>query len=138
MFQNKGAKSKPKVPEPLLGDPIHEAKKPKKKAKVTGLTHAINERDIRIHEFLFQSLPNPPNLEGVDEDRLLEIQRNLQEQLHQRDEKRERNITKRVKEFKKKFNFVNSHLLKGVPTMAALTKSNARQPIGKINLLIRW
>ena len=43
----------------------------------------------------------PPDLEGVDEDRLLELQRNVQEQLHKRDEERERNITKRVKEFEK-------------------------------------
>ena len=44
--------------------------------------------------------------------------------------KKERNITKRVQEFKKTFDFVNSHLLKGVATMAELTK--IRQPMGKI------
>ena len=53
-------------------------------------------------------------------------------QLHQRDEERERNITKRVQEFEKTFDFVNSHLLKGVATMAELTKTDNRQPIGKI------
>ena len=56
----------------------------------------------------------------------------VQEQLHQRDEERERNITKRVQEFQKTFAFVNSHLLKGVATMAKLTKNDNRQPIGKI------
>ena len=40
--------------------------------------------------------------------------------------------TKRVQEFKKTFDFVNSHLLKGVATMAELTKSDNRQPMGKI------
>ena len=54
----------------------------------------------------------------MDEDRLFELQRNVQEQLHKRDEERERNITKRVKEFEKTFDSVNSHLLKGVATMA--------------------
>ena len=49
-----------------------------------------------------------------------------------RDEERERNITKRVQEFEKTFDFVNSHLLKGVATMAKLTKTDNRQPIGKI------
>ena len=44
--------------------------------------------------------------------------------------KKERNITKRVQEFKKTFDFVNSYLLKGVATMAELT--NNRQPMGKI------
>ena len=56
----------------------------------------------------------------------------VQEQLHQREEERERNITKRVQEFEKTFDFVNSHLLKGVGTMAELTKTDNRQPMGKI------
>ena len=46
--------------------------------------------------------------------------------------KKERNITERVQEFEKTFDFVNSHLLKGVATMAELTKSDSRQPMGKI------
>ena len=68
----------------------------------------------------------------MDEDRLFELQRDVQEQMHKRDKERERNITKRVKEFEKTFDFVNSHLLKGVATMAELTKTDARQPLGKI------
>ena len=75
---------------------------------------------------------NPPDLEGMDEDRLLELQNAVQEQLCQGDEERERNITKRVQEFEKTFDFVNSHLLKGVARMAELTKTGNRQPIGKI------
>ena len=68
----------------------------------------------------------------MDEDRLRELQNVVQEQLHQRDKERERNITKRVQEFKKTFDFVNSHFLKGVVTMAKLTKTDNRQSIGKI------
>ena len=56
----------------------------------------------------------------------------MQDQLCKRDEERERNITKRVQEFEKTFDFVNLHLLKGVATMAELTKMDNRQPIGKI------
>ena len=37
-----------------------------------------------------------------------------------------------MQEFKKTFDFINSHLLKGVATMAELTKSDSRQPMGKI------
>ena len=37
-----------------------------------------------------------------------------------------------MQEFEKTFNFVNSHLLKGVAPMAELTKSDSRQPMGKI------
>ena len=103
-----------------------------KKAKATGQPYSIGINDIVIYEFVFKGLPNPPDLEGMDEDRLFELQRNVQEQLHKRDEERERNITKRVKEFEKTFDFVNSHLLKGVATMTELTKANTRQPLGKI------
>ena len=45
----------------------------------------------------------PPDLEGMDEDRLFELQRNVQEQMHKRDKERERNMTKRVREFEKTF-----------------------------------
>ena len=34
-----------------------------------------------MYEFAFEGLPNPPDLEGMDEDRLFELQRNVQEQL---------------------------------------------------------
>ena len=70
----------------------------------------------------------------MDKDRLRELHNAIQEQLHQRDEERERNITKRVQEFEKTFDFMNLHLLIGVATMAKLTKSDNRQPIGKIKL----
>ena len=97
-----------------------------------GQKDKIGIDDIGIFEFIFHGLPKPPELEGIDEDRLRELQNAIQEQLHQRDEERERNITKRVQEFEKTFDFVNSHLLKGVVTMAELTNTDNRQPMGKI------
>ena len=48
------------------------------------------------YKFIFEGLPNPPDLEGVDKDRLFELQRNVQEQLRKGDEERERNITKNL------------------------------------------
>ena len=97
-----------------------------------GQKDKIGIDDIGIFEFIFHGLPEPPELEGIDEDRLRELQNAIQEQLHQRDEEREININKRIQEFKKTFDFVNSHLLKGVATMAELTKTDNRQPMGKI------
>ena len=112
----------------LLGDPVANTTTGTEK----GQKDKIGIDDIGIFEFIFYGLPEPPDLEGVDEDRLRELQNAIQEQLHQRDEERERNITKRVQEFEKTFDFVNTHLLKGVATMAELTKTDNRQPMGKI------
>ena len=112
----------------LLGDPLANTAKGTEK----GQKDKMGIDDIGIFEFIFHGLPELPELEGIDEDRLRELQNAVQEQLHQRDEERERNITKRVQEFEKTFDFVNSHLLKGVATMAELTKTDNRQPMGKI------
>ena len=112
----------------LLSDPLANTAKGTEK----GQKDQIGIDEIGIFEFIFHGLPEPPELEGIDEDRLRELQNAIQEQLHQRDEERERNITKRVQEFEKTFDFVNSHLLKGAVTMAKLTKTDNRQPMGKI------
>ena len=66
------------------------------KEKEKGQKDKVGINDIGIFEFIFHGLPNLPDLEGVDEDRLRELQNAIQEQLCQRDKERERNITKRV------------------------------------------
>ena len=129
--QNKGDKANKGKSDTLLGDPMVNTKVRTHKAKEKGQKDTVGIDDIGIFEFIFQGLPNPPDLEGMDEDRLRELQNAVQEQLRQRDEERERNITKRVQKFEKTFDFVNSHL-KGVATMAELTKTDNRQTIGKI------
>ena len=116
----------------LLGDLVANTAIGIYKTKEKGKKDKIGIDDIGIFEFIFKGLPEPPELEVIDEDRLKELQNVVQEQLHQRDEERERNITKRVQEFEKTFDFVNSHLLKGVATMAELTTADNRQPMGKI------
>ena len=116
----------------LLGDPVANTATGIEKAKEQGQKDKIGIDDIGVIEFIFQGLHEPPELEGIDEDRLRELQNAIQEQLCQRDEETERNITKRVQEFEKTFDIVNSHLLKGVATMAELTKADNRQPMGKI------
>ena len=116
----------------LLGDPMANTATGITNGKEKGQKDKTDIDDIGIFEFIFTGLPQLPELEGVDEDRLRDLQNAVQEQLCKRDEERERNITKRVQEFEKTFDFVNSHLLKGVATMAELTKSDSRQPMGKI------
>ena len=59
------------------------------KAKEKGQKHTIGIDDIGLFEFIFHGLPNLPDLEGVDEDRLRELQNAIQEQLCQREKERE-------------------------------------------------
>ena len=130
--QKKGENADKGNPDTLLGDPVVHTTTCIEKAKEKGQKDKVGIDDIGIFEFIFHSLPNLPELEGMDEDRLRELQNAVQEQLCQTDRERERNITKRVQEFEKTFDFVNSHLLKGVATMAELTKTDNKQPMGKI------
>ena len=109
---NKGDRANKGNLDTLLGDPMVNTEKGTYKAKEKGQKDTIGINDIGIFEFTFQGLPNPPDLEGMDEDRLRELQNAIQEQLCQRDEERERNITKRVQEFEKTFDFVNGQTYK--------------------------
>ena len=83
-------------PDTLLGDPVASTATHIEKAKEKGQEDKIGIDDIGIFEFIFHGLPELPELEGIDEDRLRELQNAVQEQLCQRNKERERNITKRV------------------------------------------
>ena len=76
----------------LLGDPVDNTIPGTDKAKKKGQKDKIGINDIGVFEFIFRGLPEPPGLEGIDEDRLRELQNAIQEQLCQRDEEREREI----------------------------------------------
>ena len=88
-------------PDTLLGDPVANTATGTEKVKGKGQKDQIGIDDIGIFEFIFYGLPELPELEDIDEDRLRELQNAIQEQLCQRDEEREKNITKRVQEFEK-------------------------------------
>ena len=85
----------------LLGDPVANTTTGIEKEKEKGQKDKIGIDDIGIFEFIFKGLPELPELEGIDEDRLRDLQNAVQEQSRKRDEERERNITKRVQEFKR-------------------------------------
>ena len=84
-----------------MGDSAANTATSIEKAEEKGQKDKIDIDDIGIFEFIFYGLPEPPELGGIDKDRLRELQNAIQEQLCQRDKERERNITKRVQEFKK-------------------------------------
>ena len=78
----------------LLGNPMVNTTTGTTNGKEKGQKDKTDIDDIGIFEFIFKGLPEPPELEGVDEDRLRDLQNAVQEQLCKRDEERERNITK--------------------------------------------
>ena len=86
--------------------------------------HAFDPTDVRVYEFCIQGAPNPKDLEGVEEDQLLEIQRTIQENLKERNAERERNITKRMKQYEQKYDFINEVVLESVTQITEMTKSD--------------
>ena len=97
MSQNKADKANKGNLDTLLGDPMVNTKTSTYKPKEKGQNCTVGINDIGIFEFIFHVLPNLPDLEGMDEDRLRELQNAVQEQIHQRD-KKEKEIL--LKEFK--------------------------------------
>ena len=81
-------------PDTLLGDSIANIATGIEKAKEKGQKDKIGIDNIGIFEFIFKGLPELPELEGIDEDRLRELQNAIQEQLCKKDKERERNLTK--------------------------------------------
>ena len=61
-------------PDTLLGDLVANTGTGIEKAKEKGQKDKIGIDDIGIFEFIFYGLPEPPELEGIDEDRLRELQ----------------------------------------------------------------
>ena len=66
--QSKGDKANKGNPDTLLGDPMVNTKTHTYKAKEKWQKDTVGINDIGIFEFIFQGLPNPPDLEGMDED----------------------------------------------------------------------
>ena len=94
--------------------------------------HTFDLGDVCIYEFLIQGAPNPHDLEGIEEDQLLEIQQNIQDKLKQRDEERERNITKRIKQYEEKYDFINKALLESIMHITEMTKTDHPMAAAKI------
>ena len=105
--------------ESPMGNP-HVDKDTTGKAK----SHAFDPTNVRVYEFFVEGTPNPKDLEGVEEDQLLAIQRTIQQKLKERDAERERNITKKIQEYEQKYDFINKALLQSVAQITEMTKSD--------------
>ena len=66
--------------------------------------------------------PEGKELEGIEEEKLLEILRAFQQKLKERDAEREKNITKKIQEYEQKNDFINKALLESVAQITEMTK----------------
>ena len=105
--------------EPLPGDPL-----PGIQATMKVHGHKPDSGDIGTYKFLIEGAPNPPDLEGIKEEQLMQIQQNIQDKLKQRDEEREKNITKRMKQYEVKYDFINKALLESVTHITEMTQTD--------------
>ena len=87
-------------------------------------TYVFDPTDMQIHEFFFEGTPNPKDLEGVEEENILAIQRTFQQKLKKKDAERETNITKTIQEYEQKYDFINKALLESVAKITEMTKSD--------------
>ena len=71
----KGKKADKGNPDTLLGDPVANTATCVEKAKEKGQKDQIGIDDIGIFEFILYGLPEPPELEGIDKDRLRELKK---------------------------------------------------------------
>ena len=79
---------------------------------------------------MIEGAPNPPDLEGIEEDQLLQIQQNIQDKFKQRDEEREKNITKRMKQ--EKYDFINKALLESITHVTEMTQTDHPMASAKV------
>ena len=115
------------IAEPSIGDPV-----PDSQVTVKIYGHMADPGDRGIYKFLIEGAPNPPDLEGIEEDQLLQIQHNIQDKLKQRDEERERNITKRMKQYEEKYDFINKGLLESILHITEMTQTDHPMVLAKV------
>ena len=113
------SKHRTAIIEPSLDDPLPGSQAT---ARING--HMPDSGDIGIYEFLIEGAPNPSDLEGIEEDQLLQIQKNIQDKLEQRDEEREKNITERMKQYEEKYDFINKALPENVTHITEMTQAD--------------
>ena len=106
-----------------LESPMGNPQKDKDKDATDTLnTYVFNPNDIQIHVFFLDGEPEGKELEGIEEEKLLEIHRAFQQKLKERDAEQEKNITKKIQEYEQKCDFINKALLESVAQITEMTK----------------
>ena len=106
-----------------LESPLGNPQKDKdKEATGTLNTFIFDPNDVQIHSFFLEGEPEGKELEGIEEEKLLEIHRAFQQKLKERDVEQEKNIIKKIQEYEQKYDFMNKALLESVAQITEMTK----------------
>ena len=105
-----------------------------KDATGTPNTYVFYPTDVQIHKFFFEGEPDGKDLEGIEEDKILEIHRAFQQKLKERDAERKRNITKRIQEYEQKYDFINKALLESMAQITEMTKPDHSAATARVKL----
>ena len=108
-----------------------------KDATGTPNTYVFDPNDVRIHKFFFEGESDGKDLEGIEEDKILEIHGAFQQKLKERDAERERNITKKIQEYERKYDFLNKALLGSVAQITEMTKPDHSVATARVKLADR-
>ena len=105
-----------------------------KDATDTPNTHVFYPNDLQIHAFFLEGEPEGKELEGIEEEKLLEIHRAFQQKLKKRDAEREKNITKKIQEYEQKYDFINKALLESMAQITEMTKPHHSAATARVKL----
>ena len=94
--------------------------------------HKPDSGDKGIYKFLIEGAPNPPDLEGIHEDQLIQKQQNIKDKFKQKYEERDKNITKRMKKYEKKYDFINKAPLESVVHITEMTQTDHLMESAKV------
>ena len=117
--------------ESPMGNPYKDKDKD---ATGTPNTYVFDPNDVQIHTFFLEGEPEGKELEGIEEEKLLEIHRAFQQKLKERDAEPEKNITKKIQEYEQKYDFINKALLESMAQITEMTKPNHSVATARIKL----
>ena len=119
---------------PLQSPMCNPQKDKDKEATDTLNIFVFNPNDVQIHSFFLEVEPEGKELEGIEEEKLLEIQRAFQQKLKERDAEQEKNITKKIQEYEQKYDFLNKALLESVAQITEMTKPDHSAATARVKL----
>ena len=96
--------------------------------------YPVGPDELGFYTFFSEGQGNPPDLTGIEDDRVLAIQNDLPERLKARNEARERAISKKLHELEQKHGFTNAQYLKHFAQVSELLKPSAKDALARVNL----